>query len=265
MHCRCFQDGRAASAPVEVEFDLDDGIVCPDGLAVAQVVEFEQWMDTGCAHADMTVVRVQVSNWFDLYRFQVAVALVGRSRLPALSSELPSLNGGHAMPDVAQRILHELDVFEASDVAWEDHVLVDVNSGMEVNRRIEGTDGVFLLDGRKQVEAGIDADGQFFVRDRGTHVVRFFTKEFTQEPGGEVHASKLRSASGDRLRSAVLRAPDGSTFELSSGLSTDNPDDRHLMRVEQFTTDAFDFRALVDALRRVATASTTTGNPIHWT
>jgi hypothetical protein len=267
VHCRCFQDGLAAAAPVEVVYDPDDGI-CPvreGDLQRAQLVEFDRWLKDGCTHRRMEAAWVHISNWGGLQLFREAIARVGADRLPALSSELPELNGGHMAPGVARLVLAELEIFEGSDASWDALVLVDADSGEVVNERVDSYDGVFPWSGRDQVNAGIDADGPFFVRDRNDNHVRFQATEATQEAADTVPGTKRRPA--------VLRAADGHAMTLSTGLSIARsaaPDSTELeypehLRVERRPVDTTEFATIVAALRRIMTVSATTGNPVHWT
>ncbi|MFC5744039.1 hypothetical protein [Actinomadura rugatobispora] len=260
VRCRCLQDGLTTEPPVPADLIVED----EDGYLDLSVPyegneelfhAFGEWQQYhACAHEDMEIVSVRVSNWYGYRLFQEALHGAGRERFPVLCTELPKANGGHMSPESARRALAELDRFTAAHLAavtW----LVDDETGERLIESIESYDGVFVLDGTTGRRAGVDPRG-FFVRDvtAEPHREEFRAVRFTQEP---VDAGHVRFRDLDSGTEAAV--------PLAGPVRADGQGRYpRRMRVDTVQARADDFTYILEPLRQVFRASVETGNPVSW-
>jgi hypothetical protein len=255
VHCRCWQDGRAAAPPCAPEligFDEDGwlSLLLPyDGNEPAHDA-FDQWRYSGCAHEDMRFARERVSNWAGYRRFQQALRQAGWSHFPTLYAELPNNNGGRMSAAAAASALEELEHFTGHAALGSEVILVDEATGAVVMRYIAAYEGVTMLG--PGYRAGVDPDG-FFVREPDTDppVTLFSSMRFRQRI---VDAQRVEFGDG---RGAVQVA-----MPPVHGAGDEPPEQ---FRVETRTRTAADFAYVVEPLRTLCRAAVETGNPVVWT
>lgn len=263
VHCRCHRDGAAASPPTAVVYGAD-GLECEGSVSLQDQLAFDRWLQTGCRHPGMQLASERVGNWSYYRMFQGAMSQVGLERLPTLARELPDTNGGATSPTDARQCLFELAVFETAYEAPAAFRLVDADTGAELASRVDAYDGVFFLGGRDNVQAGIDADGLFFVRrarggaaDDGALLFR--AAEFTQRVESSV----------DEADRVLLSSPDGEMLVLSGGLPLPGaePGSQLPMRLRVVSERLDDdyFAEIVAALRRIFITAVEADMPVQWT
>ncbi|NUT35218.1 MAG: hypothetical protein HOV79_19355 [Hamadaea sp.] len=251
VHCRCWQDGHAAPAPVEpVGFD-DEGwlsLLLPWQDHKAEHAEFDQWRERACPHAAMLLANESVANWAGVRLFQQALRAAGAERFPTLLARVPDLDGGKVQAAHAALMLAELEGFDPRAAVEEQVVLLDEETGRILMRHVASYAGVAIWG--PGYRAGVDRDGFFIVTATHPPVTRFRAKRFEQhvQPNGEVLFT-------DDLRQLQLAMP---PIGRKEGVTA-----RRLAVHRQLVRA--DFSYIVQPLRTLCMASVSTGNPVIWT
>lgn len=260
--CRCLEDGHAKPAPIAVRYDVSDGVTPVHGVTLAEVELFDEWLATACVHPDMKAVSVHLGNWGSVSQFRMMLERLGASTAyGALIASIPTANDGATSPTEAAEALRQLDAFASSSEHWVTPVLVDATTGDVVGERLGNEDGVFIF--TAHLEGGLDMDGRFFVRERGSKAVVFQATEFSQElvvahalPRAEARLASgatsmtwpvLLGASGDRTGT-----PNSVTYPTS-------------LRVELRHEGPSSFRLIIEALRSVFDAAVANEHTVCWT
>ncbi|PRY00523.1 hypothetical protein [Allonocardiopsis opalescens] len=260
VRCRCWDDGLVSEPPVPrglIAVDDEGHLGVPEDVPDELYHRFLDWAESGaCAHDDMQELSRRVANWSGYRLFQDAARTLGAERLPVLCGRLPEANGGLLGPDEAGRALAELRVFAEQIGAVPRTVLLDEADGRAVATHVAAYDGVFLLDGRSQLRAGVGPGG-FFVRDESASppVELFRAVRFAQERVGE-----------RAVRLTDLDGPGEATVPLFTAVGARGAPDDHprRLRVETKPATAADFAYATGPLAELFAASVRTGNPVVW-
>lgn len=260
VHCRCWQDGIAPAPPVPATFDPDEGIVPQD---LSQPLEldlaFYEWRAHACLHEEMAIASEWVGNWTMVRSFQDVLDRLGAERFPTMVSAMPTGNSSTVDPQRAARFLEELERFAGVPDRWPVVRLVDEETSAVVGVRVDRYDGVFIWSGREGQEAGLSADGSFFVMDL-TGQTLFRSSRFTQRV--------VEPADPPDVARSVLVGADGQSV-IVSAITTDGPGDERVVpeRLRVVVTDVGveRHRHIAGALAAVMRAAVETGNPVIWT
>jgi hypothetical protein len=276
--CTCFADGLAKSPPFPDDVELDGcgfltlGFPHEDDQDKHRL--FDQWLNTACMHPDMEYASEFVSNWSGYRSFQQALAATGGCWFPTLIGELPEGSGGLTSAAAAAKMLEELTSFiEWDNLGWKT-VLVDTDTGQELQEYIEAYDGIFHL-GADGIDMGVDERGFFIRRRHGDRYRELFRSRRLQQSlldGGlrkllrkpAIEFLDLESGQKFRCHQRVFHIapwPDGRMQDDEGELCVSYPARLHVTRRER---RALEFEYIVLPLRRLCQAAVETGNPIRW-
>lgn len=129
VYCNCWRDGKTTEPPVPREcVHLDeDGWVWnsnPDWTPGAQPgteewvrgmatdIAFDSWKQSqACPHDNMQLVSARIANWSGVGGLLQALQEGGEDQFATVLTELPTSNDGSTSPELAARMLNELNVF----------------------------------------------------------------------------------------------------------------------------------------------------------
>lgn len=181
--CNCFREGRTSEPPVPrdwLQIDEEGYLVLrPEHDSPEACHRVYGWMLACCEHPEMEHASEHIANWTGYRLFQQALAGVGRDRFPVLRHELPEANGGLTEAPRAALALGELDEFRKVGDVGTTICLIDTATGEVVQENVGVYEGVFIMDGRAGLDAGLDGSG-FFIRDRETKAELFRAARFRQ-------------------------------------------------------------------------------------
>lgn len=106
-----------------------------------------------------------IASWKGFREFLDALEELGLDDYPYLVSHLPDGDEGYTSPKIAQKMLHELDLFNAQTHVVTRAVLVDSERGIDVSMGSSVLGGALAMDRVSGYDIGFDNRG-FFVRDR---------------------------------------------------------------------------------------------------
>jgi hypothetical protein len=174
--------GLAKPCPVPVVVDETDGTCWPPNDAPREdVLAFDAWRATACAHPHMQLLSERVGNWASVRTLQAALGVVG-APARALLAAIPDANGGALEAADIPACLEALDAFRRL-YKWLLPRLVDGDTGALVYTYVEAYRGEFVWSNTGNV--GFDHEG-LFVRDG--EVERFRAHRVLAKPaeGGSV-------------------------------------------------------------------------------
>ena len=135
----------------------------------------------------MEIASEYVSNWGGYRSFQQALEVAGWKHFPTLKIELPESNGGITRARDAAKMLRELRVFAEEADLGSKVVLVDEDSGEEIQEYIAAYAGVFLF-GASGVDIGVDEKGVFIRRRSKGTVKEVFRSNRFERRFRDMHA-----------------------------------------------------------------------------
>lgn len=269
--CNCYKDGLTTEPPYKDLVSSDDQGVClmiPDELwerdkeIIYQMDrQFDQWKLTACEHPDMYATHEYLCNISGMADFKYIIdKLGGRDRFPVLTEYLPVANGGTLPTEYAAEALQELQRLESEALPEEYMMLRDESSGELIASTNSNTYFLFVFTAYNKYNYGIDKGG-------------FFILENTENNGEEISYVKFRSTHFQQqtLSAELYRFIDlatGKFFECSARLNSGMEDTAHentyiVTREEVLVANYYAY--ILVPLKKLASASIQTGNPIVWT
>ena len=255
VRCRCWEDRLYAPTRLKPHIHLDAG---GDYLSIdlswdthrKEILEFDQWVETACAHPGMLQAIEHVQNWAGVRAFQHALRLIDEKQLQNLLREIPSSNGGLTSPQAAKDCLKELDRFESAGAFGRWVRLLDSDTGSLLAERIDAYDGWFISNGRTGYEFSLTDDGHILIQQDQLGIV-FRAKAFTQH----------RVPDGQFIYTNTL---DGAQCVCPDGLQDDETSEypSRLIVVGSDSADRHGY--IVNAFRRVFSAAVEIDHPVSW-
>ncbi len=274
IRCRCWEDGKTPAPPCAPSLDEDGWLEPAEGADdIERSSAFYRWVNEACPHEDMEAVTQHISNWGGYRLFQEALEGLGWDHFPTLQRVFPEVNGGMAGPEDSRHCLAELTRFEEL-YRGDSVVLMDADTGDELQSYVGSYGGVFVLNGRTGVDIGFDKDG-LFLAERDAKRVLFRAKRVAQrllEPeatrdgrDGKVELANLDTGETFACTTAIpgktVPWPDGRRQDDQGRVCTSYPN--HLS-VEVRSRDAGYFAYILAPLRTVFAAAVDIGNPVRW-
>jgi hypothetical protein len=176
VSCRCWQDGLTTPppfGPVGLDSDGQIDLLLPLKGNEEAHRAVSRWRETACPHGPyMNLVLTGVSNWPGVGAFRSELRNV-RDHVPTLLDGLTWANGGTTSVDDAARALDELEWFRANARLSDRLLLLDEDTGDEVQAWVQYPTGW---------QTGLDRDA-FWVREvdiHGRRDPRFRAQRFRQ-------------------------------------------------------------------------------------
>jgi hypothetical protein len=269
VSCRCFVEGKTQppfSGPIKVG---EDGAVYLD-LPLEGYEEkytlFSIWKETGCEHERMSYAS-DVINWGAYRSFQQALEAAGWEHFPTLKAEMPVNDERITSADAAPAMLEELLFFSTEADLGQTTVLVDTDTGEDLQEYIADYGGQFHI-GQSGENFGVDEEGFFIRRDLDDGAKEVFRAMRIEQKIPESNFEGVRSQfmvefinldSGVRYVCGepmvkISRWPDG-RFRLEYPAR---------MHVTKRKREALEFEAVVNSLGAIFEAAVKIGNPIYW-
>ncbi|MBX3170352.1 MAG: hypothetical protein KF760_23300 [Candidatus Eremiobacteraeota bacterium] len=231
--CNCFPESLRRPPPCPLEWlEWDEGHLGlkPEHDQGALWHRVHEWSQSACPHRGFTLIWERVDNWTGVALFLEAME---EHDFPVLKS----LDGQLEWPQAAQG-LREIERFrqlprlnETTELLLGDEV---------VNCYAAYRQGVFLLDPRSGLNAGIDPNG-FFLQCRQTHQELFRAIKFEHQ--------------GERFRNLDTQTTFETTLQFETGV----------MEVRTRISKPADFELIVASLEALYRASVEMQRPVYWT
>jgi hypothetical protein len=302
VRCNCFREGKTSPPPVARDLIVVD----EDGFFYLDVpydenedlhAAFDSWLEGACVHPRMEYASVWVANWFGYGEFRALLKNLGWEHFSTLQGELPLANGGTMPSDSAHKCLAELEYLRQQSDVGVVTVLVDSDTGEDVEKYFPGSSPFFHWDDHPGVKLGLD-DGGFFIVPSHDDAIKaamddtfparkgragtasepmelFRSLRFEQwllEPEltmdykhGRVQYVDLDSGVRFVCRSAVAGRqvpwPDGRMQDDKGRVRREYPRRMHVITRRASLSS---FEHIIEALETVCQASVETGNPVVW-
>ena len=247
---------------IPLVFPDEDYILEEDEEKVYQMdARFDEWKRTACEHEEIELAYEYLSNISGMGAFrQIVSELGGKRKFPFLTEYLPTANGGILPNEYAQQALDELLLLEKEQNTEEKVILTEKSTGSLKASVSSHTYWFFVFTEYNKNTYGIDKEGFFIlenVKEKGKEVsyIMFRSINFIQQ-----------SVSKDLYR--FIDIPSGESYECSVKLhpnEDDATDDYGFEVKTQPVGIANEYEYIIEPLKRLATASIKSGNPIHWT
>jgi hypothetical protein len=269
VSCRCFVEGKTQppfSGPIKVG---EDGAVYLD-LPLEGNEEkhslFNRWQESGCEHQWMSYAS-DVITWGAYRSFQQALEAAGWEHFPTLKAEMPVKDHRSTSANAASEMLEELLFFSTKADLGQTTVLLDTDTGEELQEYIAAYGGQFHI-GQSGENFGVDEEGFFIRRDLREGAKEVFRAMRVEQkiPDSNFEGvrnqslvefinldSGLQYACGEPMVK-ISHWPDG-RFRL------EYPARMHVIKQKRV---ALEFEAVVNSLRAIFEAAVKIGNPIYW-
>ena len=256
VRCRCWEDGLCTPTRLapHIYVDAASNILAIDlswDLFEKEIREFDQWVESACAHPGMDQAGEWISNWPGVRCFQNALRTAGRDKFRTLLSEIPDNNGGLTSPEAARNCLKELEHFESLDTFGQHVELTDSEAGRVIATRVEAYDGWFATHGRTGYTFSLEADGCLQIGHDQLGIV-FRSKEFEQ-----VKEAEGRFVYTDLTTGVRCVCPDGLQDDETSEYPTK-------LKGVVGSDGAARYAHEIAALRRVFSAAIEVNHPVSW-
>ncbi|MBO0859884.1 MAG: hypothetical protein J2P21_15750 [Chloracidobacterium sp.] len=269
VSCGCFVEGKTKppfSGPIKVG---EDGAVYLD-LPLEGNEEkhslFNRWRESGCEHQWMSYAS-EVITWGLYSSFQQALQAAGWEHFPTLRAEMPINDQRVTSANAALEMLEELLFFSTKADLGQTTVLLDTDTGEELQEYIAAYGGQFHV-GQSGENFGVDQEG-FFIRTDPCEGAKEVFRAMRIE-----QKIPVSSFEGVGNQSAVEFINLDSGFQYACGETmvklSRGPDGRFRleyparMHVIKRKRQALEFEAVVNSLRTIFEAAVKIGNPIYW-
>ncbi len=269
VSCNCYKEGKTTPCPFGDEFiynasqmpALETPFNIDEDEAQERYRKFRVWLTTCCEHPDMNDTLAFIASWKGHQAFIEAVeALNDPKSFSLLLSHLPDGDDGVTSPELAQKMLDEIALFEARQSTLSHAVLMDTERGDVVSMGSQVLNGVLTMDRQTGYDIGFNAEG-FFIRDRWEmNRVLFIAKRVEQRMLLPEH-QQVEYVDLETGRSFVCNTPFGKWYNGEDGVPRMYLQHFH---IEDRPAESGRFAYVTDPLRRVLQASVRTGNPVRW-
>ncbi len=265
VHCNCYQTGKVADPPCKEFFRFDVGgmyLKIPSELyesdrerAFAMEREFTAWLDHSCEHRGMVICNEWLFNSSGCDLFYTCLGEKGREKnFPVLHKYLPRVNDGILPASMAKVALQELAALEKECTVRERVILAEKETGEQIASTLSGIP-LFLMQANHHCFF-LDADGVMVVPSENWY-----------EPKKEILFCSRHFIQGQNFpgKHPFTDVKTGRSIQCTNNLYPLRgiPETDHELIV-YLEPDYDPGHVAILALKRLAVASLTTGNPIHW-
>ena len=232
VRCNCFPDQLSSPPPCPLEWlHWDDGYLSPKPEHDSDSLwhRIQQWAESACPHRSFKRISERVDNWTGVALFLEAIENHDFPNLKRLDGQLEWQQAAEALKEI-ERFRQLTSLAESTDLFQGDRL---------INSYVAHHDGVFLLDPKAQLNAGVDPQG-FFLQCRQT--------------GKEVFRALKFEHQGHTFRNLE----DGSHYDTPLEFETG------LMDVRTRASTPADFELTVQSLESLYKGSVEMRQPVHW-
>jgi len=276
VYCRCFVEGKTQppfSGPIKVDEYGSVFLDLPLEGNEEKYTLFSIWKESGCEHERMSYAS-DVISWGRYRSFQQALEAAGWEHFPTLKAEMP-VNGQRLTPaHVAPKMLEELLFFSTKADHGQTTVLLDTDTGEELQEYIADYGGQFHV-GQSGENFGVDEEGFFIRRDLDEGAKEVFRAMRIEQKIPDSNFEGMRSQSmvefinldsGLRYACAepmikIGRWPDGRLQNDAGEIRWEYPARMHVIKRKK---ESSEFEDVVNSLRAIFEAAVKIGNPIYW-
>lgn len=262
--CKCYPEGRTTPCPYPEHFTYDPTnrpALDLDYVGNEQAhEEFRRWLESACEHPNMDLSSVFIASWKGYQQFEDTLKAMPDAPFLTLLAQLPDGDDGLTPADEAQRMLTELDRFEALATVGEQAVLVDSERDDDISMGSNVLKGTLTMDRTTGFDLGFDREG-FFIRDRWDLNRELFRAMRVEQQLIYPESHQVRFIDRDSDKRFESSTPFGKPITDDEG----NP----RMYLWQFHIELRPvtparFAYITGPLREVLQASLETGNPVRW-
>jgi hypothetical protein len=274
--CSCFVEGKTQppfSGPIQAREDGSVDLDLPREGNEEKYRLFYQWLESGCEHRKM-VYMGDVINWINYRSFQQTLETIGWEHFPTLRAEMPLNDQKLTSANEAPKMLEELIFFSTEANLGRTTVLVDTDTGEELQEYVAAYGGEFHV-GQNGENLGVDDEGFFIRRTLGDGPKEVFRAMRIEQKIPDPYSAAATSRpmvefinvdSGLRYSSCepivkIAHWPDGRLQNDEGQIRLIYPARLHVMTRKR---EVSDFEHVLQPLRDVFEAAIKTGNPIYW-
>jgi hypothetical protein len=276
VSCRCFVEGKTQppfSGPIKVDEYGSAYLDLPWESNEEKHILFNRWLDSGCEHEQMSYAS-DVIQWSVYRSFQHALEAAGWEHFPTLRAEMPINGQKSTAANAASQMLEELLFFSTEADLGETAVLLDTDTGEELQEYIAAYGGQFHI-GQSGENFGVDEEGFFIRHGLGEETKEAFRamkiEQKVQHSSVEGVRSHLKVEfinldSGFRYACAepmikIVRWPNGRLQNEDGQIQWGYPARMHVIKRKR---KASEFEEVVNSLRTIFEAAVKISNPIYW-
>jgi hypothetical protein len=215
---------------------------------------------TSCEHEDNRIATEWLTNIAGMAHFRYAIDLFNAEKhYPILAHYLPSSNDGFIPVEYSQGLLEELLTLENERRKYEITVLFEEKTNEEIAKALVFELEQFAFTEHRQNIFALNRNGFFIygkanIDGKDKYLIVFKSKDFTQKKISQKQYEFIDKKNGGTYRASMKLYPfEGDATEDYTFKTT-----RKLVKLQD------EYGYIIDALKKLASASLETGNPICW-